>query len=869
MKQNFKEFLISVFLLFLIFKASAQESVVVKFNYSYLDFTVIDDYSIKKISFLKLFNEKAKNELTQLINDNPELAKCKLEKIFPKLTTKDTISISRLGEKVTIPPFWATFRLFVPTTISSKRIIYILDNFQPLVEYAHYDFPAYLQSTPNDSLYNKQISLNGSSLHPNAGINIENAWNIEKGKPFIKVGVHDSGIDSLHPDLDVIFGGAYFTPYANLPYCWGEDTYNHGTPVAGIIGARRNNVTGIAGIAGGDSINPGCSLIDLRINYFEQSVASYICASVVDAARSVYTYWDYPSGYYDAENPYFDATPGFGVHISNHSYMIKTNVPIPQDNGSGTGTGGGENSDDGDSDDDDNDDDDGDDDDDDGDDDGDGHKSITKDNNDSIVVSIPVCNLCREAYLFSLKNGVINVVSRGNSRQFFPSTDPTEINYSYPQSFPDNWIISVGASGYDGTTVQNGLNQSHGEAQAGYWSLYGENMDLIAPGSDSIVYTTNMVNSITQSNPYTKFNGTSAAAPHVSGVAALLLSHYNQDCYSQSNLAVEDVEYILEKSATNLYGSGYDDTTGWGRLDAYKALQMIENPTKQIVHPDSLVSSVVIERDTIVFKYNKAFVPDGWGPLSRPFPLTQNKVYQAERILVENTYSFNEFITTSTEILDYWPLISSSNAIDYLNDSLRVFIPKPPTGQIDTTLSFDVFDVTPFNSIYFFDPNEKLVKTRGYYYHFIGKYLDIDENNSPDILNVENVMDEWYPVDIETSQAKLPISIYIKDLTLLSRYNSPCDSVNPLFDETLGNSYNQIGSEVKIFPNPTNNYVYIKSEQDNLVNIVVLDNRGVEIINKIVNSRECELDLTDLSSGLYFIKCNTTKGFNVNKLIKL
>lgn len=142
--------------------------------------------------------------------------------------------------------------------------------------------------------------------------------------------------------------------------------------------------------------------------------------------------------------------------------------------------------------------------------------------------------------------------------------------------------------------------------------MYGGNMDLIAPGSDSIVYTTNIINSSTSANPYEKFNGTSAAAPHVSGVVALLLSHYNKpDCYSNKNLAVEDVEYILEHSATNLYGPGYDDTTGWGRLDAYKALQMIENTTLQILHPDSLITREIVSMDTISINYANAFVADG------------------------------------------------------------------------------------------------------------------------------------------------------------------------------------------------------------------------------------------------------------------
>lgn len=805
--------------------------VIVKVNYSYLNFDKIDDRNLKTFEFGSIFSERAKTELSSLNSSFNGIIKWKAEKIFFNLTTKDTISVSRLGEKVTIPPFWATFRLHVPSNFSTERIIQFLDNFQPLVEYAHYDFPAYLQSTPNDTLYNKQISLNGSALHPNAGINIEDAWNIEKGKSFIKVGVHDSGIDSLHPDLDVVFGGAYFEEnLPNLPLSWGTGG-QHGTGVAGIIAAKRNNTTGIAGIAGGDNTQgSGISLIDLKVDFLNQNnVASYICASVVDAARSVGSYWDYPDGYYSAENSYFDNAKGFGIHVGNHSYIIKTNNSIPIETES---------------------------------------NSVEKEL-DNPSVSNPSCVLCREAYLFSLKNGVINVVARGNSQNFPLSADPRSIDYLYPQSFPDNWIVSVGASGYDGITVQNGINQSLNEQFNNFWSLYGSNMDIIAPGSDSIVYTTNVYNSSTNSNPYRKMNGTSAAAPHVSGVAALLLSHYNQNCYSHSNLAVEDVEYILEKSATNLYGAGYDDTTGWGRLDAYKALQMIENPTKQIVHPDSLVSSVVVERDTIVFKYNKAFVADGWGPLSKPFPLTQNKVYQAERILVENTYSFSEFITSSTEILDYWPIISSSNAIDYLDDSLRVFIPKPPMGQIDTTLSFDVFDVTPFNSIYFFDPNEKLVKTRGYYYHFIVEYEPVIVALAPDELIISQNIDSWYPINIENQEVKMPVSIYIKDTLLTTKFNSPCDSLNPLYDESVSLNDIKLMQDLLIFPNPTNQNVTIKSINNFITSVYLIDNQGKTILHSNELTKELKLDLSDLKSGFYFIKCNTDSGLITKKIIKL
>lgn len=818
------------------FNAQSNE-LIIKFNYAFLDFNIIDNKEMVSFPMKTILNSKSKEYLNELENGWPGIGNWQITKIFPFLTTKDTISISRLGEKVTIPPFWAAFTLSAPQTENLQKLISELNFASPLIEYCHYNFTAYLESAPSDTLYNQQISLNGSALHPNAGINIEDAWTIETGKSFVKVGIHDSGIDTLHPDLKVLFGGAYLEPDNSTNFGWGEDTKNHGTPVAGIIGAKRNNLTGIAGIAGGDSIvSSGCSLIDFRLNFYNQNLASFICASVVDAARSVGTYWDYPDNYY--ESSYFNNTPGFGVHIGNHSYIIKTNVPIPQDpNGGIISKNAAENT-----------------------------KKVSeliiKSINDSTAVNVPECKLCREAYLFSYKNGVINVVSRGNSQHFNPSLDPTLIDFSYPQSFPDNWIISVGASGYDGNTVQQGLNQSTLEAISSYWSMYGGNMDLIAPGSDSIVYTTNIINSSTSANPYEKFNGTSAAAPHVSGVVALLLSHYNKpDCYSNKNLAVEDVEYILEHSATNLYGPGYDDTTGWGRLDAYKALQMIENTTLQILHPDSLITREIVSMDTISINYANAFVADGWGPISRPFPLENNKYYQVERVLVKNTYSFDEYMSPGTELLDVWSRPSASNALDYYEDYDSTYGgPQQPLN-----LTFDELEYMPYQNVVFVDSTNYKVEIEGYYYHVIARY---DEAFFP-ILSVDPVypIDEWLPTDPINIGSKMLFSIYIKNDSLTSYYDFPCDSANVLYDQNLGLSdIENISQEIILFPNPSEDYITIRNLGNNTFSqIIIRDINGKIVFDDKFSSNQTKIDINNLGKGVYLIDC---KGENFNRTLK-
>lgn len=72
------------------------------------------------------------------------------------------------------------------------------------------------------------------------------------------------------------------------------------------------------------------------------------------------------------------------------------------------------------------------------------------------------------------------------------------------------------------------------------------------------------------------FFGTSAAAPHVAAVAALLQE------FSQSPLTPADVEEILIKSALDMdnpatpaFDTGFDMHTGWGFVQADKALEIV------------------------------------------------------------------------------------------------------------------------------------------------------------------------------------------------------------------------------------------------------------------------------------------------------
>jgi subtilisin family serine protease len=85
--------------------------------------------------------------------------------------------------------------------------------------------------------------------------------------------------------------------------------------------------------------------------------------------------------------------------------------------------------------------------------------------------------------------------------------------------------------------------------------------DLVAPGED--------IQSTGRESNYVNSLGTSMSAPYVAGVAALLRAQ-------NTNLNPYEVRYILEETAL-LIGAAPNSTSGWGRLDAKKALALTLN----------------------------------------------------------------------------------------------------------------------------------------------------------------------------------------------------------------------------------------------------------------------------------------------------
>lgn len=85
-------------------------------------------------------------------------------------------------------------------------------------------------------------------------LHVEDAWKASTGANVV-VAVLDTGIDNSHPDLaGQIIPGPDFAEGKDS-----KDVFGHGTHVAGIVAAKSNNGTGVAGIA------PGSKVLSIKV----------------------------------------------------------------------------------------------------------------------------------------------------------------------------------------------------------------------------------------------------------------------------------------------------------------------------------------------------------------------------------------------------------------------------------------------------------------------------------------------------------------------------------------------------------------------------------------------------------------------------
>jgi len=151
----------------------------------------------------------------------------------------------------------------------------------------------------------------------------------------------------------------------------------------------------------------------------------------------------------------------------------------------------------------------------------------------SLSLATPLSSsVLKDACQYAWDAGVVLVAAAGN-------------NNGGPVGYPAAYGTVIAVSALSSST-----------ALASYSNI-GPEIELAAPGSS--IYST------VPGNGYSSKSGTSMAAPHVAGVAALILSH-------DPTMSNSELRELLNTTADDLGAPGRDDSFGHGRVDAYECL---------------------------------------------------------------------------------------------------------------------------------------------------------------------------------------------------------------------------------------------------------------------------------------------------------
>ncbi|MHC5006618.1 MAG: S8 family serine peptidase [Planctomycetota bacterium] len=144
-----------------------------------------------------------------------------------------------------------------------------------------------------------------------------------------------------------------------------------------------------------------------------------------------------------------------------------------------------------------------------------------------------------DAVLYAYAQGKVMISASGNSGAC------TVYNMAYPARWPET--IAVGA-----------INNVNERAS---FSNCGPELDVVAPGED--------VWSLNNGTAYKFLDGTSMATPHVSGTVNLMKT-------LDPDLTADEIKGILQTTAVDIAGPGFDNETGFGRVNVYAALLEVQ-----------------------------------------------------------------------------------------------------------------------------------------------------------------------------------------------------------------------------------------------------------------------------------------------------
>ncbi|WP_445749059.1 S8 family serine peptidase [Polaribacter sp.] len=484
-----------------------------------------------------------------------------------------------------------------------------------------------------------------------------------------------------------------------------------------------------------------------------------------------------------------------------------------------------------------------------------------------------------------ISNGTICVFAAGNTTDntkiFYPAgysnvISVTSIHHKdFTQPAYDNNGNYIGnvlrkKDTHDNTWISNQSDGSHNHTYS---------VDIAAPGY--------LVPSISIGSPsgYGLVNGTSNAAPIVTGTIGLMKS-------VNSNLTLGEVESILKLTSANIYNipenSNYIDKLGSGRLDAGKAVEMAY---KMALSNDY----IIVENRDFYRDWNFQIknAPYGIKIKNEQFRDSIKVDFTARNYIeIENTVINPNLIGKTILSIDptipqpvFSKSINFSKKISPNNDS-RFFINK--TFKLEYFLEDGVR--RDFKSVGNDNPNPPTIEfikdEASTYFNVIldgycnasaavfdikSNYFEVNERGFTTLRQCDGKeeTDFFGPLTgnfYMQNPAKKVNFQFSEDQTVLTLWSD--ENHKLVFEQkVLSLEENILEKAIVLYPNPSKEFINldVKSTNIQLSEVSIFDKQGRIILNQIADLKR--IDISSLSSGVYFLKIKNQNNISITKKI--
>lgn len=426
---------------------------------------------------------------------------------------------------------------------------------------------------------------------------------------------------------------------------------------------------------------------------------------------------------------------------------------------------------------------------------------------------------------------------------------------NFPASLPN--VIAVGACDKNGSKTD--------------YSSYGPELDVIAPGGE--YHPNEDIITCDNQGQYSQHNGTSAAAPLVSGVAALCLSV--NPCLTYQEVA-RIIKLSADKFGAIYCGSSIDDihnqNFGSGKLNAANAVRLAKYYDNLFEVTNPTITQTA--SNASIFLYNACSVNDG---------SHNGNIYTASKTIV-NHYPTASYLLFSNGI-------NSVMTQDNVNGTLTVYAGAYYVNDLSQWMPSPTQDihfwVLPYyNSTDLFLQNRtensftNIFQTPGSI--FAGKNVTTAVSPGNYVLNAQNNIKLvaknaiFFEAGFECSTGN-----YLE--TVIGNYNACPDFPEgvpkparegekvrdvkllvPLMDFSMLDE-----SEFQIYPNPTNEEIHINFASNSMAKVVITSIDGRVLKTIALPNRRNTLSLKGLSDGSYYLRIINGEKVTTKKIVKL